>query len=337
MKISQNTSLKSHNTFGIDIKAKHFVILDNRDDVAACLPLIKKENRSLILGSGSNILFTSDFDGLVLLNRILGKEVLLENDDEVILKVNGGVNWSDFVDYTVGKGWGGIENLSLIPGTVGAAPIQNIGAYGVELKETLVSLEAIDLSSGEVIHLTNEECEFSYRSSIFKTKFKGRFLILNVLFRLSKESTLNLTYGPLKAIFKGKAEDLISVKQVSEAVKAIRRSKLPDPEDLGNAGSFFKNPVVSYSKVEELYKQFPDMPVYKVDERKFKLAAGWLIEKSGWKGKSLGDAGVHKKQALVLVNYGNASGTKILELAIKIQKSVKERYGVSLETEVTVI
>lgn len=337
MQITENTSLKIYNTFGIEARAKLFGIIENSGDVQTCLPLIKEANQTLLIGSGSNILFTSDFDGLVLVNRILGKKVVVENEDEVLLRVYGGENWSDLVDFTVEQGWGGIENLSLIPGTVGAAPVQNIGAYGVELKESLVSLEAVDLNSGEVIQLTNEDCGFSYRSSIFKTTFKGRFLILSVLFKLFKKPTLNLSYGPLKAAFAERNEDEVSVKEVSEAVKSIRRSKLPDPEELGNAGSFFKNPVVPFSKLEKLVAQFPDVPFYKVDDKNFKLAAGWLIEKSGWKGKRFGDAGVHEKQALVLVNYGNASGKEVYELSEKIKESVKSNFGIILETEVTII
>ena len=337
MQITENTSLKIYNTFGIEARAKLFGIIENSGDVQTCLPLIKEANQTLLIGSGSNILFTSDFDGLVLVNRILGKKVVVENEDEVLLRVYGGENWSDLVDFTVEQGWGGIENLSLIPGTVGAAPVQNIGAYGVELKESLVSLEAVDLNSGEVIQLTNEDCGFSYRSSIFKTTFKGRYLILSVLFKLFKKPTLNLSYGPLKAAFAERNEDEVSVKEVSEAVKSIRRSKLPDPEELGNAGSFFKNPVVPFSKLEKLVAQFPDVPFYKVDDENFKLAAGWLIEKSGWKGKRFGDAGVHEKQALVLVNYGNASGKEVYELSEKIKESVKSNFGIILETEVTII
>jgi UDP-N-acetylmuramate dehydrogenase len=337
MQIIENTSLKAFNTFGIDVRAKLFGIIENTGDVQACLPLMKEVNRLLLIGSGSNILFTADFDGLVLVNRILGKKILVENEDEVLLQVYGGENWSDLVDFTVEQGWGGLENLSLIPGTVGAAPVQNIGAYGVELKETLVWVEAIDLNSGKVIRLTNTDCGFSYRSSIFKTTFKGRYLILSVQFKLTKKPVLNLSYGPLKAAFAEKNVEEVSVKQVSEAVKSIRRSKLPDPEELGNAGSFFKNPVVPFSKIQELIVDYPEMPFYKVDEEKFKLAAGWLIEKSGWKGKRIGDAGVHEKQALVLVNYGKATGGEIYKLALKIVNSVKDQFGVTLETEVTII
>lgn len=337
MKIIENSSLKPYNTFGIDVVAKRFGIITSIEDVHACLPLIKDESRSLVLGSGSNILFTDDYDGLVLVNRMQGRKILMENENEIFLRVHGGEDWSGLVDFTVENGWGGIENLSLIPGTVGAAPVQNIGAYGVELKDVLVSLEAIDPDTGEIHQFSNEDCEFSYRHSIFKGLLKGRFLILSILLRLSKNPILNLSYAPLKKVFSGKDEKKISVQEVSEAIKAIRRSKLPDPKEIGNAGSFFKNPVVPFSKIEELILRFPEIPFYKVDENNFKMAAGWLIEKSGWKGKRIGDAGVHKKQALVLVNYGNATGKEICKLSQKITKSVNSQFGVKLETEVTVI
>ena len=337
MQISQYTSLKSYNTFGIEVNAKRFGIVNSIDELLSCLPLMQVEEKLLILGSGSNILFTKDFDGLILLNRIAGKEVVRENEDEIILKVSSGENWSALVDYTVENGWGGIENLSLIPGTVGAAPVQNIGAYGVELNEVLVAVEAIEINTGEIHQFATIDCEFSYRSSIFKTELKGRFMISNVLLKLSKKPVLNLSYALLKSAFAGKDEHEISVKEVSEAVKSIRRSKLPDPNEIGNAGSFFKNPVVPFSKIEELIVEFPEMPFYKVDDDNYKIAAGWLIEESGWKGKRFGDVGVHEKQALVLVNYGNASGQEIFDLSRKVQQSVAEKFGVSLDREVTVL
>lgn len=297
----------------------------------------KNLEKVLVVGSGSNLLFTKDYDGFVLLNEIKGVKIIAESDSEVIVKVGGGENWSDFVDYTISKGWGGLENLSLIPGTVGAAPVQNIGAYGVELNEVLVSLEAIDIETGDTLAFANEDCEFEYRTSIFKTRLKGRFVILNVLFRLMKTPELTLDYAPLKKYFSDREKDSISIREVGEAVKQIRRSKLPDPDEIGNAGSFFKNPVVRFSKIEELMSKFPDIPFYKVDDGNFKLAAGWLIEKSGWKGKRIGDAGVHNKQALVLVNYGKASGKDIADLAIQVQNSVKDQFGIALETEVTIL
>jgi len=337
MQISQNTSLKPYNTFRIEVKAKRFGIVNSIDDLLSCLPLMQAEEKLLILGSGSNILFTKDFDGLILLNKIAGKEVVRENEDEIILKVSSGENWSGLVDYTVESGWGGIENLSLIPGTVGAAPVQNIGAYGVELNEVLAAVEAIDISTGKTHQFANIDCEFSYRSSIFKTELKGRFIILNILLRLSKKPVLNLGYAPLKSAFAGKDEHEISIKEVSEVVKSIRRSKLPDPDEIGNAGSFFKNPVVPFFKIEELIVRFPEMPFYKVDDENYKIAAGWLIEKSRWKGKRVGDAGVHEKQALVLVNYGNASGDEIFQLSQQIKENVKEKFDVEIVPEVTVI
>jgi len=337
MQISRKISLKPYNTFGIEVNAKQFGVINSVDDLLTSLALIRAEEKLLILGSGSNILFTKNFIGLVLHNRIPGKEIVRKNDDEIILKVNSGENWSDLVDYTVDNGWGGIENLSLIPGTVGAAPVQNIGAYGVELSEVLIAVEAIEISTGEIHQFANIDCEFSYRSSIFKTQLKGRFFILSVLLKLSKNPILNLGYAPLKSAFKGKDEHEISVKEVSEQVKSIRQSKLPDAGEIGNAGSFFKNPVVPFSKIEELIVRFPEMPFYKVDDENYKIAAGWLIEKGGWKGKRIGDVGVHDKQALVLVNYGNASGNEIYQLSQKIKESVKEKFDVEIIPEVTVI
>lgn len=337
MKIETNSNLKSFNSFGLHARAKKLGFISNVDDFVKFLPQFNAEENRMILGSGSNVLFTQDFDGLILVNQIKGKKVIVENENELFLHVQGGENWSDLVDYTVDKGWGGIENLSLIPGTVGAAPVQNIGAYGVELKDSLVSVEAINLQSGKIVEFSNEACDFTYRNSIFKSKQKGQFFIIGILLRLSKNPVFNLSYAPLKAFFSIVDKEKISVKDISNAVKEIRRSKLPDPEELGNAGSFFKNPVVSFPKVEELVKKYPEMPFYKVDAKHYKIAAGWLIEKAGWKGKRFGDAGVHAKQALVLVNYGKATGKEMYDLSKKIQLSVKNHFEINLETEVTII
>jgi len=296
-----------------------------------------RQQALLILGEGSNILFTNNFEGLVLLNQIRRKEVLEETDRHVFLKVNGGEFWSSLVDYTVEKGWGGLENLSLIPGTVGAAPVQNIGAYGVELKDVMHDLEAFDMQTGKIVQFNKQECAFAYRNSIFKQQYKNRFFILSVTFQLDKELNFHLEYGPLKAAFANIPREEIVLKQISEKVKSIRRVKLPAPEELKNAGSFFKNPLVDSEKLRELQKQFAGIPAYSMPGNKFKLAAGWLIEQCGWKGKRVGDAGVYEKQSLVLVNFGNASGTEILALATSIRKSVKQRFGVDLEMEVNVV
>ncbi len=338
MLIKEDFCLKPFNTFGIEVFARRLAIITSQADLAELYEEDQLNDSSLlVLGEGSNVLFTKHYEGLVLLNQIRKFKVEKEDDNFVYLRVNSGENWSCLVDHTVENGWGGLENLSLIPGTVGAAPVQNIGAYGAEFKEAMTSLEAFDLQTGEVKTFTNNDCEFGYRSSIFKTKFKGRFFIISILLRLLKQSVLNLEYGPLKTAFKERSPDSINIKEVSEAVKSIRLSKLPDPAELGNAGSFFKNPVVPFSKIEKLVGRFPDLPFYKVDDEYYKIAAGWLIEKCGWKGKRIGDAGVHEKQALVLVNYGKATGQDIFRLSQEIQKSVHNEFGIDLETEVTVL
>lgn len=338
MLIKTDFCLKPFNTFAISAYARQLSVIGFPSDLAELYDEGKLSDDSvLILGEGSNILFTKHYEGLVLLNQVRKMEVIEESDQWVCLKVNGGENWSALVDYTVSQGWGGLENLSLIPGTVGAAPVQNIGAYGVELKEVLFEVEAFDMQTGSTKIFSNKDCAFGYRSSIFKTKLKGRFFILSVLLRLSKQPKPNLSYAPLKKAFDNRNIETIQLKEVSDAVKAIRRSKLPDPEILGNAGSFFKNPVVPFTKIEELVARFPDMPFYKQDDKSYKVAAGWLIEKAGWKGKRIGDAGVHEKQALVLVNHGNASGEEIFKLSEKVQESVNAQFGIKMDREVTVL
>ena len=338
MLIKKDFCLKPFNTFGIEVETRQAAVITSVNDLHELFDDGHLRNQQiLILGEGSNILFTDHFEGLVLLNQMRGIKVLSETEQHIILQVNGGEFWTSLVDFTVENTWYGLENLSLIPGTVGAAPVQNIGAYGIELKDVMQSLEAFDLTSGKVVHFDNNACEFAYRSSIFKQQHKGRYFILNVTFQLSKVPNFHLEYGPLKEAFADVDPSKIDLKQVSELIKTIRRSKLPEPEELKNAGSFFKNPVVNISKLELLRKQFADMPAYKLPDNKFKLAAGWLIEQCGWKGKRIGDAGVYEKQALVLVNFGKAKGKEMLELATSIQKSVKEKFGVDLEMEVNVI
>jgi len=338
MLIKTDFCLQPFNTFHVKVFARRLSIIGFPVDLEELYEEgALKENNILILGEGSNILFTKHYEGLVLLNQIRRMEVKTENEDWVYLKVNSGENWPALVDYTVDQGWGGLENLSLIPGTVGAAPVQNIGAYGVELKDILVDVEAFDFKTGKTEVFSNAECGFGYRNSIFKTKYKGRYFILSVLLKLSKKPNLNLEYAPLKKKFENRDPGSISVKEVSDAVKEIRLSKLPDPAKLGNAGSFFKNPLVSFAKIEELVAEYPEIPFYKVDEENYKVAAGWLIEKAGWKGKRIGDAGVHKKQALVLVNYGSVTGEEIFKLSQQVQSSVNSKFGVDLECEVTVI
>lgn len=338
MLIKTDFCLKPFNTFGISLFARQLCVIGFPTDLEELYEEGKLNDEPiLILGEGSNILFTKHYEGLVLLNQFRRMEVMQEDDHWVYLKVNGGENWSALVDYTINQGWGGLENLSLIPGTVGAAPVQNIGAYGVELKDVLVKVEAFDLKMGVSIIFSKEECAFDYRSSIFKTKFKGRFFILSITLKLSKQPKLNLSYVPLKKVFENRDPQSIQLQEVSNVVKEIRRSKLPDPDKLGNAGSFFKNPIVPFAKIKDLIADYPGMPFYKIDAQNYKVAAGWLIEKAGWKGKRIGDAGVHEKQALVLVNYGKATGEEIFKLSEKIQESVRAKFGIAIEREVTVL
>jgi UDP-N-acetylmuramate dehydrogenase len=337
MFVKRDFCLKPFHTFGIEVRASRAAVIGSVMDLQELFENGQIERQPLlILGEGSNVLFTEDFEGLVLLNQIRRKQVLKETDKHIFLQVNGGEFWSSLVDYTVENGWGGLENLSLIPGTVGAAPVQNIGAYGVELKDVMHSLEAFDLQTGKVVRFENKECAFAYRSSIFKQQYKNRFFIVSVTFRLDKVPDFRLDYGPLKEAFADVAAREITLKQVSEQVKLIRNSKLPAPEKLKNAGSFFKNPLIDLAKLKQLEKQFGDIPSYKLPGNQYKLAAGWLIEQCGWKGKRMGDAGVYEKQSLVLVNFGEASGKEILSLANSIQRSVQEKFGLVLEMEVNV-
>jgi len=336
--VLENASLKNYNTFGIDAKARFLAEVSSADQLQQ---YIKdgtfSDQKILVIGGGSNVLFTKYFDGWVLVNEIKGKGKIAEDENSFLIQVAGGENWSDFVDYCVERNLYGLENLSLIPGKVGAAPVQNIGAYGVEQCELMVSLEAINLKTGEISIFENENCEFGYRSSIFKTKEKGNWFILNVTYQLKKTPVFNLEYGPLKAAFEGESPHSISLKDVSEAVKNIRRSKLPDPAIIGNAGSFFKNPVVSKEKLENIKSRFPNMAFYEMEDGSVKIPAGWLIETCGWKGKTLGQAGVHGKQALVLVNKGNASGAEILHLSKHIQSDVLKQFNIELEPEVLIM
>ncbi len=338
MLIKTDFCLKPFNTFGVEVETRQAALITSLSNLNELFEEgYLRQRPLLILGEGSNILFTDHFEGLVLLNQMRGKKILEETDEYIFLKVNSGEFWSSLVDFTIENDWGGLENLSLIPGTVGAAPVQNIGAYGVELKDVMHSLEAFDLESGEVVQFANEDCEFAYRDSIFKKQAKGRYFVLNVTFRLSKNPIFDLEYGPLKQAFANVALADISLKQISEFVKSIRRSKLPEPEELKNAGSFFKNPVVSSKRLANLKDEFPEIPSYILPNQKHKLAAAWLIEQCGWKGKRVGDAGVYEKQALVLVNYDKAKGKELLALSEAIQQSVKEKFGIELETEVNVI
>lgn len=337
MQIETNKSLKNLNSFGIDCKAKHYVSITSVSELKEILAHKKYPNR-FILGGGSNMLLTQDIDALVIHLTLKGIQVVSENEDTIQLKVMAGENWHEFVVSCIDKGYGGLENLSLIPGNVGTAPIQNIGAYGVELKDSFVSCQVISIEDQTEKSFSKAECNFGYRNSIFKNEAKGKYIITSVVFNLTKKNHLKKTaYGAIQQELSAKNIENPSIKDISEAVIAIRQSKLPDPKKLGNSGSFFKNPVLGNEAFQAFRIQNSEAPFYEVSPTEFKIPAGWLIEQAGFKGKKFGDAGVHKNQALVLVNYGNATGTEIWELAIKIQKEVKEKFGIYIEPEVNVI
>ncbi len=336
--IKENFSLHQFNTFHIESVARFFTEIKNKEQFHELIASgMLTKNPVLLLGGGSNLLFTGNYNGLVVHINNKGIEAENYSEDTVLVKVSAGENWHEFVNWCVNHGYGGLENLSLIPGNAGSCPIQNIGAYGVEVKDCFRSLEAIDLQTGEIKHFTLEECKFGYRDSIFKTELKGRFAIWSVTFSLSLNPVVHLEYGAIKQELDRLGIDNPGIADVSKAVCNIRQSKLPDPKLLGNAGSFFKNPTVDQKVTGKLLESFPKMISYPLDDDKVKLAAGWLIEQCGWKGFREGDAGVHQCQALVLVNYGNATGSNILTLAHRVQNSVYERFGVKLEMEVNVI
>lgn len=338
IRVFENKSLKEFNTFSIEAKAKKYVEVSEIQHIKEVLSNPKhSKNNLLILGGGSNILFTKDFDGLVIKNNIHGIEVINEDEEKVIIKVGAGEIWHNLVLTCINRGFGGLENLSLIPGTVGAAPMQNIGAYGVEIKDSFVLLEALNLNTLEIEIFDNEACQFGYRKSIFKNTHKDKYIIVNVTFRLSKKPNLNTSYGAIQETLKNRNISAPTIRNVSEAVIAIRQSKLPDPKKLGNAGSFFKNPVVDIGKYNELKIDFPAIASYELPNNEVKIPAAWLIENCGWKGKRISDIGVHDKQALVLVNYGNGSGSELYKLALEVQKSVNKKFGIKLDMEVNVI
>lgn len=335
--IYENQSLLLYNTFHIAAAAAHFAEVKSEQEFLELMDKdVYRNNDKMILGGGSNILFTKDFVGLVVHNSIKGIEIVKEDEDFVFVKAGAGEVWHVFVLWAIEKNLGGIENLSLIPGRVGASPMQNIGAYGVEIKDVFESLEAIDMQSGKKKIFTNEECEFGYRESVFKRKYRNRYLITSVTFRLNKKPVFNTSYGAIEKELQEMGVKELSVKAISDAVIRIRSSKLPDPAVIGNAGSFFKNPEVSAEKFKSLLNDFPALVAYALPNENYKLAAGWLIEQSGWKGKRFGDAGVHVNQALVLVNYGNANGNEIYKLSSEIVESVKNKFGVELEREVNI-
>ena len=332
MIIQENKSLKSFNTFGIDATARYFAEVHT---IEALQTLLRQHQSPLILGGGSNILFTKNNDNLVIRNCIVGIEKIDETDDHVFLKIGAGENWHQLVLYCIQHNYAGIENLSLIPGTVGASPIQNIGAYGVELKDSLETVEARFIASPTEKHLfSNKDCEFGYRDSIFKNTLKNKVVITHVTLKLAKKPTFHLDYGAIRDRIKNKP---LSIKTISDAIIAIRQEKLPDPKVIGNAGSFFKNPVVPATLFSSLQKDYPTMPHFPEEGGDVKIPAGWLIEQCGFKGKRFGDVGVHEHQALVLVNYGNASGLAIKNLSEEIQRVVFEKFKIILKSEVNII
>ena len=336
MQVQQNYPLKKYNTFGIEAYAKYFAAFSTVDDLHLVLKQYSGE-QILVLGGGSNILFTKDHNGLILKNDISGMYTVHEDEDHVYVKAGAGENWHQFVMHCIDNNLAGVENLSLIPGNVGASPMQNIGAYGVEVKDVFHSLEAYHLDEKRIENFTLNDCEFGYRDSVFKKRYKDQFAILNVTYRLNKKPRYNISYGAIKEELEKMNVKELSLQSISQSVINIRSSKLPDPNVTGNAGSFFKNPEVPEHKFHELKQINSGIIGYPLHDGNVKLAAGWLIEQCGWKGFRRGDAGCHEKQALVLVNYGNASGEEIYALSEEIKQSVKEKFGVVLEREVNII
>jgi len=338
MEILENQSLKKYNTFGVDASAKFFARFGSAEELRDFIVSDSyRHDPKLILNGGSNVLFTRDFDGVVMKVEINGINVTEEDNDHVLVKAGAGVSWNDFVDHCIEQGWGGLENLTMIPGNVGAAPVQNIGAYGVEQKDCFCSLEAMDMNTGEIKTFGKHACRFGYRQSIFKQEFKGRYVVLSVTYKLSKYPEFNLKYGSIEHELNAMDISEVDLKSVRDAIRRIRAAKLPDPEFVGNAGSFFKNPVITKSRFYKISDSFPHVSAFPVDKTHYKLSAGWLIESLGWKGRQRGDAGVWHTQALVLVNYGNATGKQIYELAGDISDSVYDAYQIRLEPEVHIV
>ncbi|SOS74540.1 UDP-N-acetylenolpyruvoylglucosamine reductase [Tenacibaculum piscium] len=335
LKIQENISLKNYNTFGISVNAKRFVSIDSLYNLQQ---LLKSEKELFLISGGSNMLLTKDIEKLVVHLNIKGISIDSETEDNIFITVNAGENWHEFVLWCVSQDYGGLENLSLIPGNVGTCPIQNIGAYGVEVKDTITRVEAVAIETQKLVSFSNEDCNFGYRNSIFKNASKGKYIITSVCFKLSKkEHQLHTSYGAIEAEMNSKNIVNPTIKNISDAVIAIRKEKLPDPKKIGNSGSFFKNPIISKELFETLINQFPLMPNYEISKNQIKIPAGWLIEQIGFKGKRFDSCGVHEKQALVLVNYGNATGNEILKLAEKIQKIILDKFDIPLEIEVNII
>jgi UDP-N-acetylmuramate dehydrogenase len=337
----ENISLKPYNTFQIDVSAKYFLEFTNIDELEEILnSTVYKENKSLIIGGGSNLLLCKNFDGVILKNSIKGISIIKETENHIYVKANAGESWHEFVMYCIENNFAGVENLSLIPGCVGASPMQNIGAYGVEIKDVLHEVEALNIPTNQLEYFNNEDCKFGYRESIFKNTLKDKYIITSVVFCLNKKAILNISYGAIKDELAKKQIQNPNIKDISDAVIAIRSSKLPDPKILGNAGSFFKNPEIDEISFKEFHEANPTAPYYEltnnISEKQYKIPAGWLIEQCGWKGKVIGNTGSHKDQALVLVNYGNAEGEEIYQLALAIQQSVKEKFNITISPEVNI-
>ena len=334
-----NVNLRPYNSFGFDAIAKYFVEINTIDDLQTLIQSgVLQKHKTLILSGGNNILFQKDvFDGLVVYINTKGIEILREDGNEVVVRAQAGEDWPEFVRFCVSKGWHGVENLAYIPGKIGAAPIQNIGAYGMELKDSFLQCEAMDLTAGDTKVFTKEECRFGYRESIFKHELKGRFVITSVDFLLKKNAPLNLEYGNIKAYLEQNGIENPSLQQLHDAICAIRDAKLPDVKQIGSAGSFFKNPVISIEQFEDLQQQYPNIPHYPDTKGMVKVPAGWLIEQAGWKGWRDEHVGVYNKQALVLVHYGGGKGQDIVELAHKIQDSVEKKFGIRISPEVNFV
>lgn len=339
MEILEHYSLKSYNTFGVESNARYFTEVSNFHELKKALLFRRQHDlKMLFIGGGSNMLFVDDFDGIVIKLNLKGIEILKETEDHVWVKAMASENWHEFVLYTLSQDFGGLENLSLIPGNVGTAPIQNIGAYGVEVKEVIDEVETLEIETGNERYFTNEECRFAYRDSIFKNEAKGKYALVSVTFKLTKHHhNLQTSYGAIQSELEARGITTPTIRDISDVVIAIRQSKLPDPKDIGNSGSFFKNPYVTNAVYETLKSNYPDVVAYPNADGTVKLAAAWLIEKAGWKGKRFGDAGIHEKQALVLVNYGNATGREIYDLSEAIMQDVEDKFGVKIEREVNII
>jgi UDP-N-acetylmuramate dehydrogenase len=339
LSIQQKVDLLPYNTFGIKAQAKYFTNIQSLQEARELFASdIFRKEKYFFIGGGSNILLTKDFDGLIIKVDIKGIETVYEDDNTISLKIGAGENWHAFVRYSVDRNYGGAENLSLIPGTVGAAPMQNIGAYGVEIKKIIKSVEALEIATGMVRSFTNYECHFGYRESVFKQELKDKYLISSVTLTLTKKAhAFNVSYGAIEEILKQQNVQELSVKAISDAVIHIRKTKLPDPARIGNAGSFFKNPSIQADLLDLIKRNYPSIPSYATGTELVKIPAGWLIEQCGWKGKTFDNIGVHKDQALVLVNYGGGEGENIWKLAMKIQQSVREKFNITLQPEVNVL